>query len=250
MKIIKRILENRTLTGALLVLLIWYLLHALLDSAVVPGPYAVAVEFLVLLKGDLLLHISVSLLRIVLAVLLSLIIGVPLGLWAGLNTWADRFISPVAYILYPVPKIAFLPVFMILFGLGNTAKVILIITVIIFQIMLASRDGVKEITTEMFYSVRSLGLARRQLYLNLVLPAVLPKIVTALRISIGISISVLFFAENFATAYGIGHYIMNSWTMADYTGMFAGIAALSLMGIAVFKLIDFLERKLCPWIFV
>ena len=63
-------------------------------------------------------------------------------------------------------------------------------------------------------------------------------------------ISVLFFAENFATSYGIGYFIMNSWIMVDYVQMFAGILALSLMGILIFKMVDILERKVCTWVFI
>jgi NitT/TauT family transport system permease protein len=139
---------------------------------------------------------------------------------------------------------------MILFGLGNSSKIILIITIILFQIILAARDGVKEIPVELYYSVRSLGLSQRQTYMDLVVPAVLPKILSALRVSIGVSIAVLFFGENFATTYGIGYFIMNCWVMVDYVQMFAGILALSIMGMLIFKLIDLLERKLCPWVFL
>ena len=124
------------------------------------------------------------------------------------------------------------------------------ITIIIFPILLAARDGVREIPRELFISVKSLGLNRLQTTRELVLPAVLPKLISALRISIGISISVLFFAENFATTYGLGYFIMNSWAMVDYKEMFAGILALSLLGILIFKLIDRLEKKVCPWIFI
>ena len=191
-----------------------------------------------------------GLFRIVAAVLFSVAIGTSIGLLAGLGKMADRLITPVVYVLYPVPKIALLPIFMILFGLGDASKIILIISVIVFQITLAVRDGVKEIPEEMFLSSQSLGLDHRQLITNLVLPAALPKIMSALRISVGISLSVLFFAENFATAYGIGHYIMNSWTMTDYVGMYAGIIALSILGFALFKLIDFAQKKLCPWLFL
>jgi NitT/TauT family transport system permease protein len=137
---------------------------------------------------------------------------------------------------------------MILFGLGNAPKIILIIIIIIFQIIIAARDGVREIPRELFYSVLSLGLSRYELYRHLIIPAVLPKIITSLRISVGVSISVLFFAENFATTYGIGYFIMNSWLMVNYVEMFSGIQALSLMGLLLFKLIDILENKLCRWI--
>lgn len=84
-----------------------------------------------------------------------------MGLWVGLNTTADRFLSPIVYILYPIPKIAFLPVIIILFGLGDRSKVILIIAIIFFQILLAARDGTKEITKELLDSARSLGLNQR-----------------------------------------------------------------------------------------
>ncbi len=80
----------------------------------------------------------------------------------------------------------------------------------------------------------------------LIIPAVLPKIISALKVSTGVSISALFFGENFATTYGIGYFIMNCWVLVDYVQMFAGIMALSIMGIAIYKAIDALERKLCP----
>ncbi|MGI6778226.1 MAG: ABC transporter permease [Acetivibrionales bacterium] len=250
MKKIERLFKSKTLYGVIIVLILWHAMHITLRSRIIPGPLETIEVFLSLLCGDLPVHIAVSLYRIILAMVISVVIGVPLGLWVGLNKKADAVISPIAYILYPIPKIAFLPVFMLLFGIGNKPKIILILTIIIFQILLASRDGVKEISRVMFYSVASLGLNRRQIYLYLVFPAALPKIISALRTSIGISISALFFAENFATTYGIGYFIMNSWIMVDYVRMFAGILALSIMGILIFKIIDFSEKKLCPWMFI
>ena len=247
MNLLKQILANRTLTGTVLVVFLWYLLHLVIDSNIVPGPWETMVKFVELITGPLLLHVAVSLLRITAAMVISMGIGVPLGLWMGLSKGADAVLSPVAYLLYPIPKVAFLPLFMVLFGLGNSSKIILIVSIIVFQILLAVRDGVKEIPQELFDSVASLGLDRRQTYANLVLPAVLPKILSALRVSIGVSIATLFFSENFATTYGIGYYIMNCWVMVDYVAMFAGILAMSIMGTSIFKLVDVAERKLCPW---
>jgi NitT/TauT family transport system permease protein len=240
----------RALYGALIIIVFWYVMHITLRSGIIPGPYETAVEFARLLGGELPAHIGVSFFRIAAAVGLSLAVGVPMGLWAGLNSSADAVVSPIAYILYPIPKIAFLPVFLVILGMGNVSKIILIFTIIIFQVLLSVRDGVKEIPGELFYSVKTLGLSRCQIYTNLVLPAVLPKIMSSLRTSIGVSIAVLFFGENFATSYGIGYFIMNAWAMVDYVGMFAGILALSIMGILIFMFIDFLERKLCPWIYI
>lgn len=239
---------SRTLPGLLILLVLWYTLHLIVRSAIVPGPWETFYALLKLLQGALLPHIGVSLFRVIAAMLISMVIGVPLGLWMGLSVRADAVVSPIAYILYPIPKVAFLPLFLVLFGLGNWSKIILIISIIVFQILLAVRDGVKEIPEELHYSVRSLGLSRWQIYTNLVLPAVLPKIVSALRVSIGVSIATLFFSENYATTYGIGYFIMSSWVMADYVQMFAGILAMSIMGMLIFKAVDWMERKLCPWI--
>jgi NitT/TauT family transport system permease protein len=219
-----------------------------LGSSVIPSPFATILNFIAIFPGTLSINLLVSLARILTAVLISLIFGTVIGLWIGMNKKADALITPVVYILYPLPKIAFLPILMILFGLGNTPKIVLIIIIIIFQIILSVRDGVKEIPKELFYSVKSLGLKKTETYRHLILPAVTPKIITSLRISIGVSISVLFFGENFATTYGIGYFIMNSWLMVNYLEMFSGILALSLLGLLIFKLIDLLEYKLCRWI--
>jgi len=250
MKTLKQISHSKTLLGACIVLIFWYILHIAMRSNIIPGPYETIITFIKLMNGVLLLHIGVSLFRVVAAMVISMGIGVPLGLWMGLSKRADAVISPVAYILYPIPKVAFLPLFMILFGLGNGSKIILIISIIVFQIILAVRDGVKEIAEEMYYSVKSLGLSQWQTYTNLVFPAVLPKIISALRVSIGVSIATLFFSENFATTYGIGYFIMNCWVMVDYVQMFAGILAMSIMGILIFQAVDWMERKFCPWMYI
>lgn len=249
-KALLRLGSNRIIRGILLVLAAWYGLHFAVDSNIVPSPHNTLVALFKLVNSGLLLHMLYSLYRITASVSIAILAGVPLGLWTGLSKRADSILSPVIYILYPVPKAAMLPVLMLLLGLGDLSKIMLIITIIVFQILIAVRDGVREIPGDLRMSVKSLGLSRGQTYIHLVLPAILPKLISALRTCVGISFSILFFAENFATSYGIGYFIMNSWTMVNYTDMFAGITALSLMGIVLFLLIDKAEHKLCPWVFL
>ncbi len=250
MNSLKKIKNDKTLYGIFMVFLIWYGLHIGIKSNVVPSPYETVKQFISIFSNVLSVHILASLYRILIAILLSLLIGVPLGLWIGMNARVDSVISPIVYILYPLPKIAFLPIFMILMGIGDLSKITLIISIIIFQILLAVRDGVKEIEKELFYSVFSLGVSKLGVYRHLILPAILPRLISGLRISLGISISALFFAENFATTYGIGYFIMNAWIMVDYLDMFAGILGLSLIGLFLLKALDFLEKRLCPWVFL
>jgi NitT/TauT family transport system permease protein len=136
---------------------------------------------------------------------------------------------------------------MLLFGLGDLSKIILVFVIVIFQIIVTTRDGVKNIDSKYFASARSLGMNKWDIYKHLILPAVMPGILTALRITIGSSIAVLFFAENFAVRLGIGYYIMNSWSMVNYLKMYSGIIAVSFLGLALFKLIDVLENRFCSW---
>lgn len=240
-------MNRKTFYGTGLILLVWYMLHFLIDSAVIPSPHQTIYTFFLLLPNNLYSHLLISLYRITAAVILALSLGVGIGLAVGMNKKIDDVISPVIYIFYPMPKVAFLPVFMILFGIGNLAKVLLIMFIVVFQIIVTTRDAVKGLSNELFYSVRSLGMNKVQVYRHLIIPAVMPKIITALRLSVGTSIAVLFFAENFATRQGIGYFIMNSWVMVNYQEMFSGILGLSLLGLGLFKLIDLLEEKLCHW---
>lgn len=248
MKRLRAVFHSKTLYAIFIILLFWYLLHFIINSAAIPSPHKTLMRFIEIFSGTLSVHLLASLARILAAVLISLVLGSLIGLWIGMSGKADELVTPVVYLLYPLPKIAFLPILMILLGLGEAPKILLITIIIIFQIIIAARDGVREIPKELFYSVLSLGLGKPEVYRHLVLPAALPKIITSLRISVGVSISVLFFGENFATTYGIGYFIMNSWLMVNYVEMFAGILALSLLGLLLFKLIDLLENALCRWI--
>lgn len=243
----KKCLKYPTLYGLLSVLCLWQLLSLLIDSNVVPTPYEATLKFLILFPTELWRHLLISLYRMFLALGIALLIGIPLGLLCGLHSLSDRFISPMTYILYPLPKVAFLPLFMIFFGIGDASKIILMVSIIVFQVFLAVRDGVKEIPHSLFQSMASLGLNRYEQLKHLIIPAMLPKLFSALRVSLGISIATLFFAENYATTYGIGYVVMNAWSMVDYPKMFAGIMGLSLMGLLLFKFIDLLETKCCPW---
>lgn len=237
----------KDLYALILIIMIWYLLYFIFDSAIISSPTAVLKVFITNFSGEIMLHLLMSFYRIITAVTISLVLGVGIGLLMGMQNRIDNFLAPIIYLLYPIPKIAFLPVFMLLFGLADLSKIILLIVIIIFQIIVTTRDGVKGIDSRYFASARSLGMDKIDIYYHLVLPAIFPGILTALRITIGTSIAVLFFAENFAVKYGIGYYIMNSWSMVNYLKMYSGIIAVSLLGYLLFKLIDLLEDKFCSW---
>lgn len=246
MKRIKRLTQSQ-LAGFLSSLVLWEILHLALKTHTVPSPFD-TVAYMLTVPVDLLKHCGASILRVAAAIGVSLILGVPAGILLGVNKTCKRLFSPLLYFIYPIPKVAFLPVFMLLFGLGNTSKVILVIWIVVFQIMLSVRDGVEQITPLLFKVMDSFCVSAGQRYRYLILPAIVPQVFTGLRISIGISLASLFFAENYATQYGIGYYILSAWTKMDYVEMFTGILALGFVGILLFKLLDKLESACAPWL--
>jgi NitT/TauT family transport system permease protein len=185
--------------------------------------------------------------RILFGIISALMLGYPLGLLMGFYKKIDKFLSPIIYLTYPIPKIALLPIIMLLFGLGNLPKIIMIVLIIIFQIILAARDGVKEIDDEVYHTLFSLGAKNWEIFTNVVIPATISKVLTSLRIAIGTSISVLFFTETFGTEYGMGFYIVDAWMRFNYVEMYGGILVLSIFGLLMFFILDLLEWILCPW---
>ncbi len=239
----------RIIYGILALTALWWVASLIIGPALVPAPPAVIGQFIKLTAdGSLPSHALASLLRLFGGIGAAVLAGLPIGIVLGVNAAADRSLSPLLYLLYPLPKIAFLPLFMLLFGLGDLSKVILVFAVMIFQISLAVRDSMKAIPPEYHRAAFSLGLTKRRRLWKMYLPAAMPGLFSALRVSVGIGMAVLFFAENYATEYGLGYFVMNSWIMADYRMMFAGILALGITAAALLALLDRLEILICPWI--
>jgi len=153
----------------LLIIGIWYILYFTVDSSIITSPGAVIKVFLMNFSSEILPHLLMSFYRIFVAVAISLFLGVGIGLLTGMHKKIDKFLSPLIYLLYPIPKIAFLPVFMLLFGLGDRSKIILLIVIVIFQIIVTTRDGVRGIDSNYFASARSLGMDRIDIYRHFIL---------------------------------------------------------------------------------
>lgn len=234
--------------GFLATLVIWELLALLINRPVFPPPTEVLVVFVQHILADLGRHLLVSALRVVAAIVLAVLVAVPAGLGLGQIRALNRIFAPLIYIVHPIPKIVFLPVILVLFGSGNFSKVFLIALILFFQILVVVRDEAADLRPELILSVRSIGAGRRALFRFVYLPASLPAVLTALRISVGTAVAVLFIAETYATTSGLGYYIIvESWGALRYAQMYAGVLAMSLLGLALYFAVDGLDRRLCPW---
>jgi NitT/TauT family transport system permease protein len=245
MKFLKKFSRSQLL-GFLSFFILWEVMHLLLRTHTVPSPWE-TVLYSVSRIDRLALHSLASLLRILTGIGISMIIGIPIGVYLGVSQRFGYLFSPFLYFIYPIPKVAFLPIFMLLFGLGNTSKIILIIWIIIFQIILSVRDGIGQIPKLQYKVMDSFQASTLQKYRFLIIPAIIPQIFSGLRISIGISLASLFFAENYATVYGIGYYIISAWTKMNYVEMFSGIMTLGILGVILYQLLDEIEEKVAPW---
>jgi ABC-type nitrate/sulfonate/bicarbonate transport system permease component len=240
--------KRELLFGILGLTLIWQIAAIIVDNPILPGPLEVAAVFVGELGNGLAVHFLVSLWRVLISVALAIVVAAPLGLVLGQSKGLDRFISPIVYVLYPIPKIVFLPIILLLLGVGDVPKVFIIFLILFFQILVLVRDNARNINEKTILSVKSLGAGRRALFRYVYFPASLPAILTALRQSVGTAVAVLYIAELFATQYGLGYYIyLSGNTLFNYPAMYAGVVAMSLLGLGMYFTVDWLEKRLCPW---
>jgi ABC-type nitrate/sulfonate/bicarbonate transport system permease component len=228
----------------------WQILAMTLRLDMLPTASAVLTTFAVELPRGLGYHFLVSANRVIISVLLVAVMATPIGLILGQSQRLNRIFAPLVYLVYPIPKIVFLPIILLFLGIGDASKVFMIWLILFFQVLVVVRDEAGNLRPELIYSVRSLGAGRRALFRFVYLPATLPAMLTALRVSVGTAIAVLFFAESFATQSGLGYYIIvETWSRLAYAEMYAGVLAMSLLGLGLYFVIDGLEQRLCPYLF-
>lgn len=231
----------------LTIILLWQIFSMTAKVPFIPSPFRVLKTAGVIFQSKILINCLYSLFRIFAGIFLSMAIGMPIGLAMGYFNKLDIILSPFIYFIYPIPKIALLPIVMLLFGIGEVSKVIMIMLIVLFQVIVAARDAALSIPKETYYSYSSLGASKGSIFKDIVLPASLPGLLTSIRVGLGTAISVLFFTETFGTKYGLGYFIMDSWMRVNYLEMYSGIVVLSLIGFLLFMVVDRLEAAVCRW---
>ena len=226
---------------------LWWLISVIFNNKALPNPldvYAVLPKTLAMGMFD---HSVASLRRIIIGVSIALFIGLVGGILTGLSPKANKLFNPLLYLSYPVPKLALLPVAMILFGIGETTKVVMIVLIIVFQLIISIRDAIRNIDKENYYVLSSLGASKVQQIWHVVIPGILPETLSALRVTVGIATSVLFVTETFGTDKGLGFFIVDAWMRIDYLSMYAGIVMLSIIGSLLFFMLDITDAVFCKW---
>jgi len=239
-----------------LVVLVWagasWLLQTVRGREILPAPWvtlsAAGQNISVLASA-----FGTSALRFLIALVVAFLLGLPLGLAVGFESKLDRYLSPLIYLIYPMPPVALLLFLYLAFGLGEVVRLVVVVMALFFQVVVAAQGAAKYIVPSHVTAVRSAGATRRQIYRQVVLPATLPSVLTAARVSVGLGITMLYIAETqlgvlLGPGAGLGRFIEFYTFRPDIS--LAGVVGLALLGLLFYGLLELLERVLCRWKFV
>ncbi len=213
-----------------------------------PAPLGVARSLWSLtLSGELWQHLGASLARLAVGWVLGTVAGIVAGLAVGLFTLARSPGMAVVSALFPIPKIALVPLFIIWFGIGEGSKIATLAIGVFFPTVISTAGGVDNVPRSLIRMGQSFGLSRLAIIRSIVLPGALPAILSGFRISISIVIVLLVAAEMIGAQRGIGAFVLAEGNLYDTEGLVAGIVVLSVLGLVLSWLIGRLERALLSW---
>ena len=219
---------------------------------VLPSPEALGKELRDLLENGyagkpLYIHIGASLFRSLTGFLCGIALAIPVGLLMGYSPTINAMLQPIFGFFRPIPPIAFIPLIIIWFGIGELGKVLLIFAAAFNYTVLNSAAGMRSVSTQLIRAGTNLGLTKRQLFTSVMLPAAMPHILTGIKTSAAVSWSILVAAELIAAQAGLGFIIMDAGNFFRISEIFIGIAIIGLVGLMLELAISRIERRLLHW---
>jgi NitT/TauT family transport system permease protein len=222
---------------------LWWIAVGVTHSVIFPTPWDVVTGTLELLRdGSLWRHIGASLMRVGVGFGLAVCVAVPLGLWMGWVHGAYRTLNPLFQILRPISPIAWIPIAILWFGVGDASPIYLIFISSVFPMIVQTIVGVHTIEKRYLRAAENFGVARRTLFARVVIPAVLPEILVGMRIGLGVAWLVVVAAEMIALRSGLGYMIMDSRNAGNrYDLVVAGMIIIGLIGLSLDGIMRMLE---------
>jgi len=237
----KRVLPPLAVISLLIGL--WWALVVATGSVVFPTPWQVITGTIELIRdGTLWEHIGASLFRVGVGFGLAVIVGVPLGLWMGWVKGAYVTLNPLFQMLRPISPIAWIPIAILWFGVGNVSPIFLIFISSVFPMVVQTVTGVHTIEKRYLRAAANFGVSRSRLFRQVVIPAVLPQIIIGMRIGLGVAWLVVVAAEMIALRSGLGYLIIDSRNAGNrYDLVIAGMIIIGLIGLLLDGLMRLLE---------
>ena len=238
------------LISPLLLLLVWQLLliAGFGDRRFIPAPSDIAVRFWRLIQsGELATHTGVTLLRVVAGFVIGAIPAVAMGLLMAMFKPVRIFFDPLIAALFPIPKIALMPLLLLALGFGDASKIALVAIAVFFPVIVNTYAGASNIEKIYWDVAKNYGASQMVMFTRIVFFGALPMIFAGLRIALAVSFIVLVAAEFVATKSGLGYLIWNSWELLQVDIMFVGIVTIGILGLITSALFQEIERKVIPW---
>jgi len=199
------------------------------------------------LSGELIINLGLTLYRALAGFAIAAVGGVMLGIVMTRNKFIRWFFDPIVSVGFPMPKIAFLPIFMLWLGLYDVSKISMAAFNAIFPVIVATMAAAEGVDRELLWSARSLGAGERELLREIVLPAALPQILTGLQVALPVSMIVTIVTEMLMAGQGLGGAMIEASRFADSPGVFAGIVEIAIAGLCLVKGMAALRRRLLIW---
>lgn len=244
------VLRILSILSPLTLLLVWELLARMqvIDLRLFSSPYFIMKAFFPLLfSGELLYHTVISVQRILLGFAVGAIPGIMIGIAMGLSPWVRSSLEPMINATYPIPKLALMPLILLIFGLGETSKIFTIAIGVFYLVVINTLTGVLNIDKIYLDVAKSFGANRKNFYLTVALPGALPMIFAGLKLGMGMALILIVAAELSAAQAGIGWMIWRAYDMFDIERMFVALIMLSVLGYIFSLILDWLERLALPW---
>ncbi len=239
-----------TIFSPVFLLLIWQILAQLnfIDARFFPPPTAIISTFQeLLISGELVHHVSISLFRIFAGFFLGVLPGVFLGLCMGLYAPIRHFLSPIVMALMPIPTLALLPIILILFGIGEVSKIVTIAGSVFFPVVINTVAGVMSIDSTYLDVAKNYGASRKDFFFQVAFPGALPVMLEGIQMGQAIALLTIVAAEMMGARSGIGYLIWSSYSAFLLKEMFVGLILISFFGYIFSLMLKMLERKLLPW---
>jgi NitT/TauT family transport system permease protein len=223
-----------------------------ISPLILPSPKAMGDELQVLLSvgyagTPLYTHVAASLFRSLTGLVAGIALAVPIGLAMGYNRTISAALVPIFGFFRPIPPIAFIPLMILWFGIGELSKILLIFAASFNYTVLNSAAGMRAVPEQLIRKGRNLGLTRRQLFASVMLPAAMPHIFTGIKTSTAVSWAIVVAAELIAAQEGLGFIIQDAGTFFRITDVFFGIIIVGLIGVSLELVISLIERRTLHW---
>jgi ABC-type nitrate/sulfonate/bicarbonate transport system permease component len=231
-------------------LLVWQLLvmAGFGDRRFIPTPSDIAVRFWALtVNGELAVNTLATLWRVAAGSVIGIVPAVAIGLLMAMSRGVRIFFDPLIAALFPIPKVALMPLLLLAFGFGDASKIAVVAIGVFFPVIVNTYAGAANIEKIYWDVAQNFGASSWVMFTRVVFFGALPMIFAGLRIAVAVAFIVLVAAEFVSTKVGIGYMIWNSWELLQVDSMFVGIVVIGLLGLITSALLQEIERKVIPW---